>query len=128
MLDLVSNTATIAASSLAAHRMPADGIPDLMRTIHDALKSAGSPPVPVNVAPIPAVQIKKSITPDFIICLEDGLPFKMLKGHLRKSFNMSPDEYRAKWGLPRDYPMTAPNHTAKRASIARQIGLGHRVR
>jgi predicted transcriptional regulator len=74
--------------------------------------------------PEPAVPIKKSVKPDYIICLEDGMKLKMLKRHLRTSYNMSPDEYRQKWGLPSDYPMVAPNYAAKRSELAKKIGLG----
>lgn len=73
----------------------------------------------------PAVPVEMSVTPDYIVCLEDGQRFKMLKGHLRASFGMSPDDYRKKWGLPADYPMVAPNYRAKRARMAKQMGLGH---
>ncbi len=87
-----------------------------------------APPRKVGVAESgqePAVPVELSVTPDYIVCLEDGQRFKMLKGHLRASYDMSPQEYRKKWGLPADYPMVAPNYRAKRARMAKQMGLGH---
>jgi predicted transcriptional regulator len=86
---------------------------------------AGIGPVPQDLAQEPAVAIKKSVTPDFIICLEDGKKFKSLKRHLRTRYSMTPDEYRAKWGLPHDYPMVAPNYAKERSNLAKRMGLGH---
>src|SRR5690606_28627074 len=103
----------------------AAGIPDLIQNVHRALTQAvtgedTTPPPPQE----PAVPVRKSITPDFLICLEDGRKFKSLKRHLRTKYDMSPDEYRAKWGLPKDYPMVAPNYAKARSELAKQMGLG----
>lgn len=98
-------------------------LPDLIREVHTTLrdlKDAGTD----NAAPEPAVAIKKSITDDFLICLEDGKKFKSLKRHLRSKYGMSPEEYREKWGLPYDYPMVAPSYARKRSALAKEMGLG----
>jgi predicted transcriptional regulator len=92
----------------------------------DALTTIAPAPVAVE-APQPAVKISKSITPDFLISLEDGKKYKSLKRHLRTSYNMTPDDYRAKWGLPKDYPMVAPNYSAQRSSLAKTLGLGRKA-
>ncbi|MEE2929436.1 MAG: MucR family transcriptional regulator [Pseudomonadota bacterium] len=98
-------------------------LPDLIRDVHSTLRqlndAAGQ-----DVAPEPAVAIKKSITDDFLICLEDGKKFKSLKRHLRSKYGMSPEEYREKWGLPYDYPMVAPSYARKRSALAKEMGLG----
>ena len=98
-------------------------LPDLIRDVHTTLRdlqrSAAQP-----IAPEPAVSIKKSITDDFLICLEDGKKFKSLKRHLRSKYGMSPAEYREKWGLPYDYPMVAPSYARKRSALAKEMGLG----
>ena len=98
-------------------------LPDLIQDVHTTLRqlndAAGQ-----NVAPEPAVAIKKSITDDFLICLEDGKKFKSLKRHLRSKYGMSPEEYREKWGLPYDYPMVAPSYARKRSALAKEMGLG----
>jgi predicted transcriptional regulator len=103
-------------------------IPRLIAETRQALAQSGSadPASRPAAAPAgePAVAIKKSVTPDFIICLEDGIKLKMLKRHLRTAYDMSPEQYRQKWGLPADYPMVAPNYAKKRSSLAREFGLG----
>jgi predicted transcriptional regulator len=100
-------------------------LPSLIQSVHKALSgvSTGVEPVEV-VTKEPAVSLKKSITPDFLICLEDGRKFKSLKRHLRTKYNMSPEDYRAKWNLPKDYPMVAPNYARARSDLAKQMGLG----
>jgi predicted transcriptional regulator len=113
------------ASFLAGNQIAQRDIPDLIRSVHAALADvASSAPAQAQEAPEPAVAIKKSITADFIICLEDGKKFKSLKRHLRTRYAMSPEEYRAKWGLPHDYPMVAPNYAKERSSLAKRMGLG----
>jgi predicted transcriptional regulator len=95
----------------------------LIRQVHASLASVGQAPL-AAVRPQPAVPIKKSVTPDYIICLEDGRKLKMLKRHIKTAYNMTPEQYRERWGLPPDYPMVAPNYTAQRSELAKQIGLG----
>jgi predicted transcriptional regulator len=101
----------------------------LIGDVHNALLrvSSGAPEVAAE-APKPAISVKKSITPDYIVCLEDGKKFKSLKRHLRTQYNMSPEEYREKWGLPADYPMVAPNYAQARSALAKQMGLGQQRR
>ncbi len=101
-------------------------IPELIQTVFVALSSAAQGAPAATEAPRPAVPPKKSITADYLICLEDGKKLKMLKRHLRTTYNLTPEEYRAKWGLPPDYPMVAPNYAAQRSQFAKDIGLGRR--
>ncbi|ANK81738.1 MucR family transcriptional regulator [Minwuia thermotolerans] len=123
--DLLEMTAEVAAAYVSNNVVPSDELPELISRIHAALASAGTAveePEPENQKP--AVSIRRSITPDYLICLEDGKKLKMLKRYLRTNFDMSPEEYRAKWNLPSDYPMVAPNYAKKRAEMAKAIGLG----
>ena len=100
-------------------------LPALIQSIHRALSNIAGGAEPAEAAPKePAVPIRRSITPDFLICLEDGRKFKSLKRHLRTKYNMSPEDYRAKWNLPKDYPMVAPNYARARSELAKQMGLG----
>ena len=119
-LELVSK---IVSAYVSNNSLPPSEIPHVIMTVHEGLKSqdqtASSPPEP-------AVPIKKSVTPNYVICLEDGKKLKMLKRHLRNAFDMSPDEYRQKWGLPGDYPMVAPEYAARRSELAKKIGLGRK--
>jgi predicted transcriptional regulator len=103
-------------------------LPDLIRSVHAALMDLSRPPGEVPVPPKPAVPVKKSIYKDYLICLEDGLKFKSLKRHLRSKYAMSPEEYRARWGLPADYPMVAPGYSEKRSKLAKKMGLGRNTR
>ncbi|WP_119680769.1 MucR family transcriptional regulator [Indioceanicola profundi] len=121
-------TAKITASYLENNRLTLTDLPVLLQTVHKALRDIVAPPAPEPEAAVPAVPIKKSVTPDHIICLEDGKKLKMLKRYLRTAYDMSPEEYRAKWGLPSDYPMVAPNYSKARSTMARSIGLGSRGR
>jgi predicted transcriptional regulator len=118
-------TATIVAAYIGRNPTPLDQLPGVISTVHDALAGLGQPTVvaPVETAKA-AVPIRKSITPDFIVCLDCGQRSKMLKRHLMTAHGLTPDEYRHKWGLSRDYPMTAPNYTNERSALAKQIGLG----
>ncbi len=123
--DLVRMAAEIAAAYVSANPVQAHDLPALIRTVHGALlEVAGVTAAPPEAAPEPAVSIKKSVTADYIICLEDGKKFKSLKRHLRTRYSMTPDEYRAKWGLPHDYPMVAPNYAKERSNLAKRMGLG----
>jgi len=124
--DLVEVAADIVSAYVSANQVPPSEIPALIRTVYASLQQiAGSSPVAVASAQEPAVPVKKSITPDYIVCLEDGKKFKSLKRHLRTKYSMTPDEYRTKWGLPHDYPMVAPNYAKERSNLAKRMGLGH---
>lgn len=117
----------IVAAYVSNNSVNAAQIPEVINTVYTSLTSlngqnAGSSAEP----PKPAVSIRRSITPDYIVCLEDGKKLKMLKRHLRASYGMTPEEYRAKWGLPSDYPMVAPNYAEQRSTFAKQIGLGRK--
>ena len=126
--DILPLASDIVAAHLASNKVPSGELSELIRNVVQALAavSAGEPaPAP---RPEPAVQIKKSVTPDYIVCLEDGKKLKMLKRHLRTAYNLSPEEYRARWQLPSDYPMVAPNYAKTRSKLAKDIGLGTRPR
>jgi len=116
---------TIVSAYVSNNKLPPGELPDLIRTVHEALMNPDEPP-PERLEP--AVPIKKSIRPDYIVCLEDGKKLKMLKRHLRTSFGLSPDEYRTKWALPSDYPMVAPKYAQTRSELAKKIGLGRKAR
>jgi predicted transcriptional regulator len=123
--DLVRLAAEIAAAYVSANPVQAQDLPGLIRTVHNALlEVSGAAVIQSDTAQEPAVSIKKSITADYIICLEDGKKFKSLKRHLRTRYGMTPDEYRAKWGLTHDYPMVAPNYAKERSNLAKRMGLG----
>ncbi len=117
-------TTDIVVSYLSKNSVSAEKIPTLLQEVHDTVRALakGSPANRGNQEP--AVPISKSITPDAIICLEDGTKLKMLKRYLRTQYNMSPEEYRQKWGLPADYPMVSPNYSKRRSKFAKEIGLG----
>jgi predicted transcriptional regulator len=125
--DMLRMTADIVAAYVSANAVQTTQLPELIRSVIGALASlqgGASTGTPVSEPPQPPVPIRKSVTPDYIICLEDGRKLKMLKRHLRTSYNMSPADYRAKWGLPAEYPMVAPNYAARRSDFAKKIGLG----
>jgi len=123
--ELLALTAEIVAAHVANNRVEPADLPDLIRKVHAALAgvSAAASASPA-VRPEPAVPIRKSITPGYIVCLEDGKKLKMLKRHLRTAYGLTPEQYRERWGLPADYPMVAPNYAAQRAQLARKSGLG----
>jgi predicted transcriptional regulator len=128
-LSFVDLTAGIVSAYVSHNPVTAAEIPALINQVHLALAQASSGrPQGQPEPPRPVVSVKKSITPDYLICLEDGKRFKSLKRHLRTQYNLSPDQYRDKWGLPRDYPMVAPNYAATRSRLAMQIGLGQKRR
>ncbi len=125
-LDLA---ASIVAAYVGNNSLPVAELPTLIASVHAAIVqvrdgSAGESQEPAAEPLKPAVPVKKSVTADYIICLEDGKKFKSLKRHLRTHYNMSPEEYRAKWSLPNDYPMVAPNYAEARSNLAKQMGLG----
>lgn len=117
-------TADIVAAYLSNNSVNADSVPDLIRSIHVTLNGLGREGGTMETSQKPAVPVKKSITNEYIVCLEDGKKLKMLKRYLRTHYNMSPEDYRAKWGLTTDYPMVAPAYAAQRSDFAKQIGLG----
>jgi predicted transcriptional regulator len=131
MSDTTSNNAyielatEIVSAYVSNNSLPTAELPALIEAVHGSLNkiASGAQEAPVE-ALVPAVPVKKSITPDFIICLEDGKKFKSLKRHLRTKYDMTPDQYRAKWGLPSDYPMVAPNYASARSELAKAMGLG----
>jgi predicted transcriptional regulator len=121
---LIELTAGIEAAYVENNTVTAVDLPALIHSIHQALKTVDGPAIVVEVAKAPAVSIRKSLGDDYLICLEDGRKFKSLKRHLRIKYNLSPEGYRAKWGLPMSYPMVAPSYAAARSAIAKQSGLG----
>ncbi|OAN54609.1 MucR family transcriptional regulator [Paramagnetospirillum marisnigri] len=125
--DLLALTTEIVAAHVANNSVAISDLPHLIQEVYRTLSSVGNVPV-VPERPQPAVALKKSVTPDYIICLEDGKKLKMLKRHLKTAYNMSPEEYRDRWGLPADYPMVAPNYAQHRSTLAKKIGLGTKPR
>lgn len=127
--DCVSLTVDIVSAFVGNNSLAAGELPNLIASVHTALTQLSQAPVEAEEAPpTPAVSVRRSIQPDFLICLEDGKRFKSLKRHLRTRYNLSPDEYRARWNLPSDYPMVAPNYAATRSELARTMGLGQQRR
>jgi predicted transcriptional regulator len=123
--DLILKQVTeIVTAYLSKNVLPPDEVPGLIRSVHATLGGIAGAETPPRERSEPAVPVKKSVKADYIVCLEDGKKLKMLKRYLRARYNLSPDEYRAKWGLPADYPMTAPNYAAKRSEFAKKFGLG----
>ena len=122
--DILSLTAQIVSAHVSHNSVPANAVPSLIQEVYRTMTSIERGPAPVAERPEPAVPVKKSITPDYIICLEDGKKLKMLKRHLKTSFNLTPDQYRERWGLGADYPMVAPRYAKHRSSLAKKIGLG----
>ncbi len=120
---LIGLAADIVAAFVSHNPVSAQDVPDLIRNVHRSL-AALSDPAALAEAPKPAVPVKKSIHKDFLVCLEDGLKFKSLKRHLRTKYDMSPEDYRAKWDLPADYPMVAPGYSQQRSRLAKTMGLG----
>jgi len=125
--DLLRMTAEVAAAYVGNNSLPTAQITDVIKTIYASLLSLEAPDGTAPTSQKPMVPIKKSVTPEFIICLEDGKKLKMLKRHLRTAYSMTPEEYRAKWGLPADYPMVAPNYAEQRSVFAKKIGLGRKA-
>lgn len=127
--DLLEMTTRIVAAFVGANQINPDSIPGLISSVQRALAGeAGSTIDKAGEKPKPAVSIAKSITDDYIICLEDGKKLKMLKRYLRSNYGLSPEDYRKRWALPADYPMVAPNYAKRRSDFAKQIGLGRGVR
>jgi predicted transcriptional regulator len=129
-INYIELAADIVSAYVSNNTVPASDLPGLIHDVHHALlrvSQGGAAPVATE-APRPAVPAKKSLHNDYIICLEDGKKFKSLKRHLRTQYNMSPEDYRDKWGLPADYPMVAPNYAKARSQLAKQMGLGQQRR
>jgi predicted transcriptional regulator len=126
--DLIELSAEIVCAYVSHNALSPTDLPKLIAEVHTALNGLHSADAPEPVEELkPAVPVRKSVSPDFIICLEDGKKFKSLKRHLRTHYNMSPEEYREKWGLPADYPMVAPNYSATRSRLAKDNGLGRKA-
>jgi predicted transcriptional regulator len=126
--DLLALTTEIVAAHVSNNTVALGDLPHLINQVYNSLASVGGAPAAPAAKPQPAVNIKKSVHPDYIICLEDGKKLKMLKRHLKTAYNMSPEAYRERWGLPADYPMVAPNYARQRSRLAKEIGLGTRAR
>jgi predicted transcriptional regulator len=126
--DLLALTTEIVAAHVSNNTVAVGDLAQLINQVYSSLANIGAAPVAPAVRPAPAISIKKSIQPDFLVCLEDGKKLKMLKRHLKTAYNMSPEAYRERWGLASDYPMVAPNYARQRSRLAKEIGLGTRAR
>jgi predicted transcriptional regulator len=127
--NYIELAADIVSAYVSNNSVPSGELPSLINDVHLALVKVGGGAAEAQAeAPKPALPIKKSITPDYIVCLEDGKKFKSLKRHLRTQYNMTPEQYRERWGLPVDYPMVAPNYAKARSQLAKQMGLGQQRR
>ena len=128
--NYIELAADIVSAFVSNNSVPVSELPALISSVHEALTkvASGSTQQPAEEPREPAVPIKRSVQPDYIVCLDDGKRFKSLKRHLRTVYNLTPDQYRAKWGLAHDYPMVAPNYAAARSELAKQMGLGARRR
>jgi predicted transcriptional regulator len=125
--ELLPLVTEVVAAKLSSGKTPSSELAALIQSVYQVLNELRSNGTPAEL-PAPAVPIKRSITPDYIVCLEDGQQLKMLKRHLRNKFDMTPDQYRRRWGLPADYPMVAPNYSKKRSQLAKNTGLGTQPR
>jgi len=125
---LIALTADIVSAHVSNNSVAVSDLPLLIQNVHTALASLGEEPVEPEVKQEPAVSVRASIRPDYIVCLEDGKKLKMLKRHLMTHYKLTPEQYRAKWNLPADYPMVAPNYAEQRRSLAKKIGLGTKRR
>ncbi|MFN4039380.1 MAG: MucR family transcriptional regulator [Erythrobacter sp.] len=123
---LITLTSDIVAAHVSNNDVAVADVPGLITNVYSALAGLGEAAPVVENRPEPAVSVRASVKPDYIVCLEDGKKLKMLKRYLRTNYNMTPDEYRARWGLPADYPMVAPNYAETRRDLAKKIGLGRK--
>ena len=123
--DIMTLTAQIVSAHVSKNKIASEALPSLIRGVFQSLASAGTVEPPAAEL-VPAVPIKRSVFPDYIVCLEDGKRLKMLKRHLQSSYGLTPDAYRAKWKLASDYPMVAPNYASQRSALAKKIGLGRK--
>lgn len=126
--SLLELTTEIVAAHVSNNSVAPTDLPQLIDQVYQSLSNIGKGPAGTAERPKPAVAIKRSIHPDYIVCLEDGKKLKMLKRHLKTSYNMTPESYRERWGLAADYPMVAPNYARQRSKLAKEIGLGTRGR
>ncbi|MFS2317733.1 MucR family transcriptional regulator [Maricaulis sp. D1M11] len=122
--ELLRMTTSVVSSFLSHNSVPAENVPDLIKSVHATMSEICAPTVKVETKAKPAVPVSKSVSDEHIVCLEDGKKLKMLKRYLRSQYDMSPEEYRRKWNLPSDYPMVAPAYSRKRSQFAKDIGLG----
>ncbi len=125
--EMLRMTTDVVSAYVGNNATATNQLPDLIKTVHGSLNALGEAQA-VEAAPKPAVPVRRSLTPEYLVCLEDGKKLKMLKRYLRTTYDMSPDDYRQKWGLPADYPMVAPNYAKRRSEFAKRIGLGRRGR
>ena len=123
---LITLTSDIVAAHVSNNNVPLEDLPSLITNVYGALAGLGVAVVVEKEKPEPAVSVRASVKPDYIVCLEDGKKLKMLKRHLMTHYNMTPDDYRQRWNLPADYPMVAPNYAEKRRELAKKIGLGRK--
>jgi predicted transcriptional regulator len=126
--DLLTLTTEIVAAHVSNNTVAVNDLPQLINQIYSSLANIGAAPAAPAARPQPAISVKKSVQPDYIVCLEDGKKLKMLKRHLKTAYNMTPESYRERWGLSSDYPMVAPNYARQRSRLAKEIGLGTRAR
>jgi len=126
--NLITLTADIVSAHVANNSITVEDVPTLIQNVHQALRGLGAAPAAPEVKQEPAVSVRASVKPDYIVCLEDGKKLKMLKRHLMTHYQMTPEQYRQKWNLPADYPMVAPNYAEQRRSLAKKIGLGTKRR
>ena len=124
--SVLEYAAQIVSAHVSNNSVQSSDLPSLIQQVYTALNTLGSAPAQAAERPEPAVPLKKSVFPDYIVCLEDGKKLKMLKRHLMTSYNMTPDVYRERWGLPSSYPMVAPSYAERRSALAKSIGLGHK--
>lgn len=124
--NILGLTAQIVSAHVVKNRVDADALPSLIQSVYRSLSTAGEPPA-VPPVQTPAVPIKKSVFPDYLVCLEDGKQLRIMKRYLEVRYGMTPDEYRMKWNLPSDYPMVAPNYASRRSELARNSGLGRKT-
>jgi predicted transcriptional regulator len=126
--ELLSLTTDIVSAHVANNTVSLADLPELIHSVYRTLANIGPATMEPTNRPVPAVPVKKSIMPDHLVCLEDGKRLKMLKRHLKTAYNLTPEQYRERWGLPPDYPMVAPNYAKQRSRLAKEIGLGTRSR
>jgi predicted transcriptional regulator len=126
--ELLSLTTDIVSAHVANNTVSLADLPELIHSVYRTLANIGPATVEPANRPVPAVPVRKSIMPDHLVCLEDGKRLKMLKRHLKTAYNLTPEQYRERWGLPPDYPMVAPNYAKQRSRLAKEIGLGTRSR
>ena len=123
--ELLRMTAEVVSAYVSNNNLPTGQLADVIQSVYNSLRGLEAPMAEPPAEPLkPAVPVRKSVTPEYLVCLEDGKKLKMLKRHLRSTYNMTPDEYRAKWGLAADYPMVAPRYAEQRSEFAKKIGLG----